>query len=313
METNRENQLEHDSNGHRSGPAERGETSECSAMIRLPRYLCRSAGGLRRPGLSSGYPQSESDWRGPGSRSEAAPSLPSTAPTLLGGAGDGGRILLIEHNAEIRGLVRFGLERQGFNVLEAGTGSEALEMAARCRPWAVLLDLGITDVSGLAVIQRLREWSAIPILALASHQGIPGAVSALDHGANDYLARPFSLEELGARLRALRRSAPAPAPETFRSGSVSVDLASRTVKVGDRAVNLSATEYSLLHLFVRHAGRVLTHAQILGAVWGSEMVNKVAYLRVYLLALRKKLETPTEPGLFVTERSVGYRLVVREP
>jgi two-component system KDP operon response regulator KdpE len=204
------------------------------------------------------------------------------------------------------------LEQQGFDVLEASTGGEGIETALRCRPSAILLDMGVTDADGLAVIQRLREWSRIPILALSGRPDGPGVISALDHGANDYLPRPFSVEELAARLRAAQRFAPPPAPEIFQSGSFSLDLTNRTVKVGSMAVSLSATEYSLLHLFVRNAGKLLTHTQILGEVWGSEMLDKVNYLRVYILALRKKLETPPEPDLFVTERSVGYRLVIRE-
>ncbi len=220
---------------------------------------------------------------------------------------------MIEHDAEIRGLVRYGLEQQGFDVLEASSGSEGIEMAIRSRVGAVLLDMDVADADGLAVIRRFRERSRIPILALAGQATSGSAISALDHGANDYIAKPFNLEELAARLRAAQRSSTPSAPDIFHSGSFSMDLKKRVVKVGDRAVNLSATEYSLLQLLVRHAGTLLTHAQILRAIWGSKMLDKVSCLRVYIPALRKKLETPPEPDLFVTERAIGYRLVIREP
>ena len=219
-------------------------------------------------------------------------------------------VLLIEHDSEIRGLVRFGLEQQGFEILEAGTAKEGIELAVLRRPAAILLDMDIPDGGGLAVIMRLREWSQIPILALSGGVNDPGPVRALDQGASDYIARPLKMAELSARLRAAQRRLPPPPLDTFHCGSLRVDLTSRTVQVGSRPVSLSATEYSLLSLFVRNAGRVLTHAQILRAVWGSEMLDKVDSLRVYLQRLRKKLANPPDPELFVTERAVGYRLAI---
>lgn len=219
-------------------------------------------------------------------------------------------VLLIEHDPEIRGLVRFGLEHQGFEILEAATAKEGIELAVLRRPAAILVDMDIPDGGGLAVIMRLREWSQIPILALSGGAEDPGPVRALDQGANDYIARPIKMAELSARLRAAQRRPLPPPLDIFNYGSLSVDLTSRTVKVGSRPVILSVTEYSLLSLFVRNAGRVLTHAQILRAVWGSEMLDKVNYLRVYLQRLRKKLANPPDPELLVTERAVGYRLAV---
>jgi two-component system KDP operon response regulator KdpE len=222
-------------------------------------------------------------------------------------------VLLIMADAEIRGLLRNGLEWQGFHLLEAATGREGIALAQQHRLGAVLIDLDIIDGGVLGVISELRELSRIPILALAGRVNRVGAVDALDHGASDFLARPLNLEELSARLRAFQRDSPPPSPEIFQSGSLSVDLARRIVRVEGRLVRLSATEFSLLRLFVRHAGAALTHAQILQEVWGSEMLDKKSYLRVYLNALRAKLENPPEPALFQTEPAVGYRLVVREP
>jgi two-component system KDP operon response regulator KdpE len=172
--------------------------------------------------------------------------------------------------------------------------------------------MGITNPCGLDVIQRLREWSPAAILALSSAANTAEAVKALDQGANDYIAMPFRLEEMLARLRAAQRFAPPAPPEIFTSGSLTVNLTNRTVQVRGSAVALSATEYSLLNLLVRHAGRVLSHAHILTEIWGSEMRDNVNYLRVYLRYLRRKLENPFEPSLFITCRAVGYGIAVRE-
>ena len=222
-------------------------------------------------------------------------------------------VLLVVSDAEIRNLLSFALKQQGFETLEAASGDHANALALQRRPAAILLDMGIDNGEGLAVLKQLREWSPIPILALAGCVGGPGAIEALDNGASDFILRPFNMEEVSARLRAARRYAPPPASEIFQSASLQVDLTSRTVKVAHNNVRLTGTEYSLLQLFVCHAGRVLTHAEILSAVWGTQTLNKLNHLRVYLRALRKKLENPAEPNLFQTEPAVGYRLVVREP
>jgi len=223
----------------------------------------------------------------------------------------GGTVLVVESDPEIRSLLRFSLEQQGYSVVEAASGTEGIAAAVRTRPNAMLLDLALPDMDGLTVLQRLREWSRCHVLVLSQRADERLKLRALDCGANDFLARPFSMAELSARLRAAQRFAMPPAPEIFRSGDLSVDLASRVVKVSGRRITLTATEYSLLELFVRNAGKVLTHAQILREVWGPKMLNRMEYLRVYLKFLREKLETnPTEPRLFLTERSVGYRLAI---
>jgi two-component system KDP operon response regulator KdpE len=221
-------------------------------------------------------------------------------------------VLLVEHDAEIRSLVRFGLEQQGFGVMEASTGDEVTQVAIRCRPGVILLDMGVTQADALTVIKRVRERSRVPILALSGRVNGVGAVAALDHGANDYIRRPFCMAELSARLRAAQRDAHPANPEIFQSGSLNVDLTTRIVRVAGRTVKLSATEYALLRLFVCHAGKVLNYPEILHAIWGWEMADKTGCLRVYLLSLRRKLANPPEPDLLITERAVGCRLVLRD-
>lgn len=223
-------------------------------------------------------------------------------------------VLVIDDEIQMRRLLRACLERNGYAVVEAATGDAGLEEAVRRQPEAVLLDLGLPDMDGQAVLKRLREWSQVPVLVVSVRGQEEDKITALDSGANDYVTKPFSTGELLARLRAALRSAQPPAANAvFQSGPLRVDLTTRTVKVKGRKVRLSATEYSLLHLFVKHAGKVLTHGQILREVWGTDDVEKTGYLRVYLAYLREKLEAkPAEPELFVTEPGIGYRLVVQD-
>lgn len=223
-------------------------------------------------------------------------------------------ILIIDDEVQIRRLLRACLEMEGYSVAEAATGKEGLEEAVRSQPKIVLLDMGLPDMDGLKVIRRLREWSQMPILILSVRRGEDDKISALDAGANDYLTKPFGTGELLARLRVLQRAAhPQPMVEVFHSGNLTVDLTARSVKVGARAIRLTATEYSLLVLFVQHAGKVLTHGQILREIWGVQEPDKTGPLRVYMGYLRDKLEAnPGKPELFITEPGVGYRLVVHE-
>ena len=221
-------------------------------------------------------------------------------------------VLVIEDEPQIRRLLRLCLERNGYGVIEAVNGDQGLNEAIAHHPDAVLLDLGLPDVDGLAVLKRLREWSQVPVLVVSVRGHEEDKITALDSGANDYITKPFSTGELLARLRAAQRWAQAPeVTETFESGSLEVDLTSRTVKVKGRKVRLTATEYSLLHLFIKHAGKVLTHGQILREIWGTDDAEKTGYLRVYMAYLRQKIESnPAEPELLITEPGVGYRLVV---
>jgi two-component system, OmpR family, KDP operon response regulator KdpE len=221
-------------------------------------------------------------------------------------------VLVIDGEVQIRRLLRVCLEKDGYRAVEAGTGEDGITEAARNAPDAVLLDLRLPDMDGLAVLKRLREWSAVPVLVVSAHGRDDDKITALDNGANDYVTKPFSTGELLARLRAALRQARPPTTVTvFESGPLTVDLATRTVKVGGRKVRLTATEYALLCLFVQHAGKVLTHGQIVRELWSADKAEKTGQLRVYMAYLREKLEAnPGEPELLITEPGVGYRLVV---
>jgi two-component system, OmpR family, KDP operon response regulator KdpE len=222
--------------------------------------------------------------------------------------------LVIDDELQIRRLLRVCLEANGYRVTEAATGSEGIAEAAQHPPDVVILDLGLPDLEGVTVLKRLREWSQVPVIVLSVRDSEEDKIAALDNGADDYVTKPFSSGELLARLRvAQRHSAPSSESTVFRSGQLEVDLAARLVKSMGKEVKLTATEYSLLRLFVRHAGKVLTHHQILREVWGPNYVNQTHYLRVYLAHLREKLEAnPSQPELFLTEPGVGYRLLIKE-
>ena len=228
--------------------------------------------------------------------------------------GEGALVLVVDDEAQIRRFLQISLEAHGYRVCQALTGREALSEAARLRPDVVILDLGLPDQDGLAVLRQLREWSRVPVVVLSVRDRDEDKIALLDAGADDYLTKPFSLGELLARLRAAQRhSQPLPETAVFRSGPLAVDLARRAVTVGGEAVKLTSTEYALLRLFVQNAGKVLTHTQLLREVWGPDYVDETHYLRVYLAHLRRKLEAdPANPNLLVTEPGVGYRLVVEE-
>ncbi len=219
--------------------------------------------------------------------------------------------LVIDDEVQIRRLLRITLEAHGYKVFEAATGQEGLNQAAQHRPEIVLLDLGLPDLDGVTILKRLREWSRVPVLVLSVRDRDEDKIAALDAGADDYVTKPFSTGELLARLRVAHRHAqPAADQAVFCSGGMQVDLTARVVTVKGREVKLTATEYALLCLFVRYAGKVLTHRQILREVWGPTYVEQTHYLRVYLAHLREKLEAdPAQPKLFITEPGVGYRLV----
>jgi two-component system KDP operon response regulator KdpE len=222
--------------------------------------------------------------------------------------------LVIDDELQMRRLLRVCLEANGYRVLEAATGTEGIAEAAQHPPDVVILDLGLPDMEGVAVLKRLREWSRVPVVVLSVRDREEDKIAALDNGADDYVTKPFSSGELLARLRVAQRHA-VPSSETtvFRSGQLEVDLAARVVKLKSKEVKLTVTEYSLLRLFVQHAGKVLTHRQILRDVWGPNYVEQTHYLRVYLAHLREKLEAnPAQPELLITEPGVGYRLVCKE-
>jgi two-component system KDP operon response regulator KdpE len=222
--------------------------------------------------------------------------------------------LIIDDEVQIRRLLRVALEAAGYIVHEAESGQHGLNEAAMRRPDVILLDLGLPDMEGLAVLQRLREWSETPVLILSVRDGEEDKVSALDAGADDYVTKPFSTAELLARLRtAQRKSRPAEELAIFTAGGLSVDLTARVVTRDRQEIKLTGTEYNLLRLFVRHAGRVLTHRQILREVWGPKSEEHRQYLRVYVTHLRAKIERdPANPTLIRTEPGIGYRFAAAE-
>jgi two-component system KDP operon response regulator KdpE len=222
--------------------------------------------------------------------------------------------LVIDDEPQIRRLLRVTLEANGYRVFDAGTGQEGLVQAAQCRPDVILLDLGLPDLDGVSVLKRLREWSKVPVVVLSVRDRDEDKIAALDNGADDYVTKPFSTAELLARLRVAQRHAqPSPDLAVFRSGRLAVDLIARIVTLQGKEVKLTVTEYSLLRLFVQHAGKVLTHRQLLREVWGPTYVEQTHYLRVYVAHLREKLEAnPAQPELIITEPGVGYRLLEKE-
>jgi two-component system, OmpR family, KDP operon response regulator KdpE len=222
-------------------------------------------------------------------------------------------ILLIEDEPQMRRFLRTALGANDYRLVEAATAKEGLAQAAARNPDVILLDLGLPDRDGLEVARELREWSGTPIIVISARGQEEDKVKALDLGADDYLTKPFGVEELLARIRVALRHAATPAgaaPEPiFESGELRVDLPNRRVWRAGEEVHLTPTEYKLLVTMVRHAGKVLTHRMLLKEVWGTNYVNQAHYVRVYLAQLRQKIEVdPARPRLLVTEPGVGYRL-----
>ncbi|HVL18643.1 MAG TPA: response regulator [Gemmatimonadales bacterium] len=222
-------------------------------------------------------------------------------------------ILVIEDEPQMRRFLRAALGAQDYRLVEATTARDGLAQAASRNPDIVLLDLGLPDRDGLEVTRELRQWSAAPIIVLSARHREPDKVEALDLGADDYLTKPFGVEELLARIRVALRHAAQPvggSPEpVFEAGDLRVDLARREVRRGGQEVHLTPTEYKLLTLLIRHAGKVLTHRQLLKEVWGVNYADQSHYVRVYMAQLRQKLENdPARPRLLITEPGVGYRL-----
>lgn len=219
-------------------------------------------------------------------------------------------MLLVEDEVPIRRFLRPALTSQGYHLFEASTGADALTDAATRQPDVVILDLGLPDMDGLEVIRRLREWTSVPIIVLSARGQERDKVSALDAGADDYVAKPFGPDELLARIRAAlrRRATGANGEPTFVVGELKIDLARRHVSVGGREVHLTPIEYRLLATLGRDAGKVLTHRQLLREVWGRH-AEDAHTLRVHMAQLRRKLEAePANPRYVLTEPGVGYRL-----
>ncbi|PMS18776.1 two-component system response regulator KdpE [Trinickia dabaoshanensis] len=222
-------------------------------------------------------------------------------------------IVLIEDERQIRRFVRASLEAEGMRVHEAETGKAGLTEAATRKPDLVIVDLGLPDADGIDVIRELRTWADIPVIVLSARTQETQKVAALDAGADDYLTKPFGVPELLARIRAhLRRRQRGATVDTavVRFGQINVDLTSRSVTRDGEAVHLTPIEYRLLCALIRHAGRVLTHRQLLGEVWGPSHVESQHYLRIYMAHLRRKLERDAaQPEHIMTETGIGYRLV----
>lgn len=229
----------------------------------------------------------------------------------LGMTGDAALILIVEDEPPIRRLLRTTLAAQDYRVLEAATGAEALAALRHHRPDLVLLDLGLPDVDGLALIGQIRAKGPVPIVVLSSRGEEAAKVAALDAGADDYVTKPFGADELMARLRAAlrHRLQEQGAGQGFTSDDLSVDLVRRLVRRGAEDIKLSPKEYDILEQLVIHAGKVLTHKHLLREVWRDESVDP-QYLRVYVRQLRQKIEAdPSSPRHVLTEPGVGYRLV----
>ncbi len=220
-------------------------------------------------------------------------------------------VLVIDDEPQMRRLLRVALEGNGYRVFDAATGNAGLIEAAQRPPDLILLDLGLPDLDGVSVLKRLREWSQTPVIVLSVRDRELDKISALDAGADDYVTKPFSTGELLARLRAaLRHSQPQSGDAVIRTGDIEIDLASRVVRKAGQEVKLTPIEYSLLRLLASHLGKVLTHRQILSAIWGPRAGEQTHYLRVHIAHLRDKIERDsTQPELILTEPGVGYRFV----
>lgn len=227
---------------------------------------------------------------------------------------DGVTILIVEDDPQIRRAVRHAAGAEATRFLEAATAGEGLDLAAAERPSLIVLDLGLPDASGLKVCREIREWSTVPIIVLSARHAESEKVALLQAGADDYVTKPFSPDELGARIGAqLRRAGMSEVPgeaSSLHVGDLEIDPGGRVVRRGDRDLHLTATEWDLLRTFVRHAGRTLTHDQIFRSVWPGSAGDAQQYLRVYVARLRRKLEPdPVHPRIILTEMGVGYRFV----
>jgi two-component system KDP operon response regulator KdpE len=221
------------------------------------------------------------------------------------------RILIVDDEAAIRRLLRTSLTAEGYQIIQADTGQSAVDFARTERLDLVILDLGLPDMEGTEALRRIRDVSLVPVIILSVRNDEKGKVDALDLGADDYVTKPFGMDELLARIRtALRHRLQQQGELTiYHSGDLTVDLGHRQVTLKGQSVALSGKEYELLACFVRHAGKVLTHGYLLREVWGPANAQDVQYLRVYIRFLRQKLEEdPARPRYLLTETAVGYRL-----
>lgn len=223
------------------------------------------------------------------------------------------RILVIDDEPQIRKLLNVSLQAHGYQLSAAANGQEGIQQAAAFKPDLAIVDLGLPDMDGKAVIQQIRDWSAMPIIILTARDQEQEKIAALDAGADDYITKPFGIGELMARMRVcLRRIATGDSEPILRCGGLAVDLLQRRVTVDDREIKLTPTEYELIKFMMQHAGRVLTHKQLLKAGWGSSYEEDTHYIRIYIGQLRRKIEQdPAQPRYIITESGIGYRLMGR--
>jgi len=226
-----------------------------------------------------------------------------------------GLVLAVDDEPQLLRALITNLKARGYEVDAATTGEIALEMAARHHPDVVVLDLGLPAMSGIEVIHGLRGWTEVPIIVLSARDAEREKIAALDAGADDYVTKPFGMGELLARVRAaLRRSAPSSEEATVATDAFTIDLAAKRVTNGDGEVRLTPTEWHLVEVLVRNAGRLVTQGALLREVWGPEYGTETNYLRVYMAHIRRKLEPdPSEPRYFITEPGMGYRFETGEP
>ncbi len=221
------------------------------------------------------------------------------------------RILIVDDEPQIQRFLRLGLEASGYDILLASDGAEALRQSAAMAPDLVILDLGLPDMDGKDVLARLRQWSSVPVVVLSARDDEREKIETLDLGANDYVAKPFGIGELLARIRAALRTERQQGVETsfYAIGAISIDVAQHRVDLAGEAVKLTPKEFELLLYLAQNSGRVLTHKQLLARVWGPAHGEDTQYLRVFVGQLRQKLELdPANPALIVTEPGVGYRI-----
>lgn len=223
---------------------------------------------------------------------------------------EGARILIADDERQIRRMLNTSLTAHGYSVQESTSGAAALADAVSFRPDVILLDLGLPDMDGLEVLKRLREWSKTPVIILSVRDQEQQKVSALDAGADDYLTKPFSIQELLARIRVSLRRFSLPENEpVFTLDNLTIDFTRRQVFVDGAEISLTPTEYSLLRALVRHQGKVITHRQLLREVWGEVYEGESHLLRVNISNLRRKVEKdPSQPALILTDSGVGYRI-----